>query len=228
MRRASMCPIEVPSPSALRQDFVKTPRRIGRTRPVHSAAMSAAPSSPPPRRPGRRLVGGIALAGLVLALLAGCGDDSSDDGGSAPSLKTGVPTVLSEAQLKAFGKAQAFPVYWAGPQADRRYEVTRTAGGRVYVRYLTPDAAVGTDKPLFLTVGTYPGSNAYGALRAVGRREGATSVKTQSGALVVVPSATARNAYFAFPQSNFQVEVYDPQKGRARSLVLDGQISRLS
>ena len=190
--------------------------------------MSVELPSSTPRRPFRRLTG-VVLTGLLLALLAGCGGD--DDGGErakAPSLKTGVPTVLSESQLKAFGKAQAFPVYWAGPQADRRYEVTRTAGGRVFIRYLTPNAQVGTDKPLFLTVGTYPGTNAYGALQTVGRRSGAVRVKTQSGALVVLPSATSRSAYFAFPQSNFQVEVYDPVKGRARSLVLDGQISRLS
>ncbi len=181
-----------------------------------------------PRGPLRRLLSTLAVSGLVLALVAGCGGDDGDDTAAAPAVKTGVPTVLSEEQLRAFGKAQAFPVYWAGPQADRRYEVTRTSGGRVYIRYLTPNAEVGTDKPLFLTVGTYPGSNAYGALQEVGRRDGATPVKTQSGALVVVPSATARNAYFAFPQSNFQVEVFAPQKGRAKALVLDGQISRLT
>ncbi len=180
------------------------------------------------RRPIRALGLAVALMGLVLALLAGCGGDDGGDEAAAPSLKTGVPTVLSEDELRAFGKAQAFPVYWAGPQEDRRYEVTRTSGGRVYIRYLTPNAEVGTDKPLFLTVGTYPGTNAYGALQEVSRRSGAVGVKTQSGALVVVPSATARNAYFAFPQSNFQVEVYDPKKGRAKSLVLDGKISRLT
>lgn len=181
-----------------------------------------------PRGPLRRLLSTLAVSGLVLALFAGCGGDDGDDKPAAPAVKTGVPTVLSEEQLRAFGKAQAFPVYWAGPQADRRYEVTRTSGGRVYIRYLTPNAEVGTNKPLFLTVGTYPGSNAYGALQEVGRRDDATPVKTQSGALVVVPSLTARNVYFAFPQSNFQVEVFDPQKGRAKALVLDGQISRLT
>lgn len=186
------------------------------------------PSAPRHRQMLRRAVA-LVLAGLLLVLIAGCGgDDDGDKAASAPSLKTGVPTILSESQLKAFGKAQAFPVYWAGPQKDRRYEVTRTAQGRVYIRYLGPNAEVGTDKPLFLTVGTYPGSNAYAALQVVGRRSGAVRVKTQTGALVVLPSATARSAYFAFPQSNFQVEVYAPQAGRARSLVLDGQISRLS
>ena len=189
----------------------------------------ADPQPSPLRAPVRRLAWSVALAALVVALLAGCG--GSDDGGeaaSAPKLKTGVPTVLSEAQLKAFGRAQAFPVYWAGPQPDRRYEVTRTADGRVYIRYLTPNAELGSDKPLFLTIGTYPRNDAYGALQAVGRRSGAIRVKTQSGALVVLPSAMARNAYFAFPQTNIQVEVYAPQKGRARSLVLNGQMSRLS
>lgn len=190
--------------------------------------MSPDAPSRPVHRPTRRRAWALALAGLLALLLAGCGgDDGGDKGSAAPSLTTGVPTVLSESQLQAFGKAQAFPVYWAGPQANRRYEVTRTAGGRVYIRYLTPNAKVGSAKPLFLTVGTYPGSNAYGALQAVGRRSGAVRVKTQSGALVVLPTATSRSVYFSFPQANFQVEVYDPQAGRARSLVLNGQITRL-
>lgn len=179
-----------------------------------------------PPRPGRA-VASLAIA-VALPLLAGCGGGSSDAKNDAPRLKTGVPTIVSGAQLRAFGRAQAFPVYWAGPQQDRRYELTRTAGGRIYIRYLTPGADAGSASPTFLTVGTYPGTNAYGALRAVGRRRGAVRVKTQTGAFVVLPAATSRSAYFAFPGQNFQVEVYSPIPGRARSLVLDGQISRLS
>lgn len=221
-----MCHVLVRRPSGCRQDLLKVPGFAGPARSVHSAAMSLVPHPAPPHGTRRHAVGVLLLA-LCLGLLAGCGDDSSDDGSGAPGVKTGVPTILSESQLRAYGKAQAFPVYWAGPQENRRYELTRTAGGRVYIRYLTPGADAGSASPRFLTVGTYPGSNAYGALQTVGRRDGAVRVKTQSGALVVLPTASSRSVYFAFPQQNFQVEVYDPQAGRARSLVLDGQISRL-
>lgn len=221
-----MCQPAIRCRSGFPQETVKVLAFAGPARSVHSAAMSLVPRPAPPHATRRHALG-LLLLTLCLGLLAGCGDDSSDGGSGAPSVKTGVPTIVSESQLRAFGKAQAFPVYWAGPQKDRRYELTRTSGGRVYIRYLTPGADAGSASPRFLTVGTYPGSNAYGALQTVGRRDGAIRVKTQSGALVVLPAPNSRSVYFAFPQQNFQVEVYDPQAGRARSLVLDGQITRL-
>lgn len=164
------------------------------------------------------------VGALVLLLSCGGEDDGGDD---APTVKTGVPTEMSEQQLRAFGRAQAVPVYWAGPQENRRYELTRTAGGRVYIRYLTPKADVGSAQPRFLTVGTYPGRDAYSALRKASQGAGSVRVRTQSGALVTWSKARPQSVYFAFPDSAFQVEVYDPSAMRARSLVLDGQVSRL-
>lgn len=166
----------------------------------------------------------IVLVGALILLLS-CGGEDGDDG--APALKSGVPTELSESELRAFGRAQAVPVYWAGPQEDRRYEVTRTASGRVYIRYLTPNADVGSARPRFLTVGTYPGRDAYSALQTASRGDGSVRVRTQSGALVTWAKRQPTSVYFAFPDSAFQVEVYDPSALRARSLVLDGQVSRL-
>jgi len=191
----------------------------------------ARPTPPSPSRPRWipwAVAAGIVLVGVLIFALTSGGDDSGGSGSAAaPAVKTGVPTVLSETQLRAFGRAQAVPVYWAGPQANRRYELTRTANGRIYIRYLTPNAKTGSSKALFLTVGTYPGSNAYGALQTVARRPGAFKVRTQSGALVVWATANPRSVYFSFPAANFQVEVYAPQAGRAKSLVLDGRVERL-
>jgi hypothetical protein len=165
----------------------------------------------------------IVLVGALILLLSCGGDD--DEG--APALKTGVPTEMSESELRAFGRTQAVPVYWAGPQENRRYEITRTASGRVYIRYLTPKADVGSAQPRFLTVGTYPGRDAYSALRTASRGSGSVRVRTQSGALVTWSKQRPTSVYFAFPDNAFQVEVYDPSAMRARSLVLDGRVSRL-
>lgn len=190
------------------------------------------PAPPQPSRPRWipwAVAAAVVLVGvLIFALTSGGDDDGGGTSAAAPTLQTGVPTVLSETQLRAFGRAQAFPVYWAGPQANRRYEVTRTANGRIYIRYLTPSAEPGTREARFLTVGTYPGTNAYGALQTVARRPGSFKVRTQSGALVVWATANPRSVYFSFPAAKFQVEVYAPEKGRAKSLVLDGRIERLT
>lgn len=196
--------------------------------PRVSSEASPSPSAtarPRPRWIAWAVAAAIVVAGALILLLS-CGGEDGGDGG-APALKTGVPTELSESELRAFGRAQAVPVYWAGPQENRRYEVTRTASGRVYIRYLTPKAEVGSAQPRFLTVGTYPGRDAYSALRTASRGAGSVRVRTQSGALVTWAKAQPTSVYFAFPGSAFQVEVYDPSALRARSLVLDGQVTRL-
>jgi len=192
------------------------------------------PVRPTPQRPSRprwipwAIAAGIVLVGVLIFALTSGGDDDGSKTAKAPTVETGVPTILSESRLRAFGRAQAFPVYWAGPQADRRYELTRTANGRIYIRYLTPSAQPGAPKALFLTVGTYPGTNAYGALQTVGRRSGSFKVRTRSGALVVWATANPRSVYFSFPAAKFQVEVFSPLAGRAKSLVLDGRVERLT
>ncbi len=173
------------------------------------------------------VVGVVVLVALVTWLVTR-GDDGDDKTKAQNSgVQVGVPTVLSEAGLRAFGRAQTTPVYWAGPLANRRYELTQTSGGRYYVRYLTPRADVGDAAPRFLTVGTYPGTNAYGALQSVGRRETSERVTTQSGALVVYDKNRPTSVYFAFRNQNFQVEVYDPRSTRARRFVLEGKVQRL-
>ncbi len=171
------------------------------------------------------VVGVVVIVALVTWLVTRGADENKAS--RATSVQNGVPTVLSEVDLRAFGRAQGRPVYWAGPLPNRRYELTHTRGGRYYVRYLTPKADVGDAQPRFLTVGTYPGTKAYRALETVGKRENSVSIKTRSGALVVYDEERPTSVYFAFPNQTFQVEVYDPRGTRARRFVLDGKVERL-
>ena len=163
---------------------------------------------------------------LIFLVTRGGDDDESAATGSAPSVQTGVPTVLSESDLRAFGRAQAVPVYWAGPQPNRRYELTRTANGRIYIRYLTPSAQVGSKQARFLTVGTYPARTPTARCRPsdgvrARSRFGRSPARSWSG------RRRSAQVYFSFPAAKFQVEVYAPEAGRAKSLVLDGRVERL-
>jgi hypothetical protein len=202
--------------------------------------MSTDPTTPPQeatrsREPSRSsgssrrlwLVVGIVVVVAVVTWLIVRGGDDDNQAAKGPEVKTGVPTLLSEAELREYGRLQGMPVYWAGPQANRKYEVTHTRDGKYYVRYLTPKAEVGSDQPRFLTVGTYPGTNAYGALRQIGARSGTSEINTRSGALVVIDKSKPTSVYFAFPNQQFQVEVFDPRASRARRIVLGGQVQRV-
>ena len=174
----------------------------------------------------------VAVVGaLVLALAAGLlvwvltrGNDTGD---ATPTAPVGKPVAMSEDQLRAFGRAQATAVYWAGARPNTTYEVTRAAGGQIYIRYLPAGVRVGDRRPRFVTVGTYPQQNAYAALTAAGRRKGYRAVTTSSGALIVYNRRKHPSVYFTFPDAAFQVETYDPRPGEALSSVLRGGIVQL-
>lgn len=137
------------------------------------------------------------------------------------------PVLLSDAQLERFASGAGQPVYWAGPRSGYVYELTLTPSGRVYVRYLPQGYVAGDTRPDFLTVATYPTSGAYDNLRRAATRPGASATSVPGGGLAVTWRHSATNVYLAYPRANYQVEVFDPVPGHARSLLLNGAIAPL-
>ena len=107
------------------------------------------------------------------------------------------------------------------------YEVTRSADGRVYVRYLTGGARVGSPLPDFLTVGTYVVPNAARAVRVAARQPGAIAVSVPGG-VGFYNRARPTSVYFALLGSNLQIETYDPSALVARRLVESGAVLPIS
>ena len=138
-------------------------------------------------------------------------------------LTVGKPTIVSEAQLRALAAKTSFPVYWAGRKSGA-YELTRTADGRIYIRYLDSASQVGTRAPKYLTVGTYPTKDAFLAIRRAARRPGGLSLKLDNAGLLVFNTNTPTSVYFGYPSAKYQVEVFDPSPQQARTLVLRGKI----
>ena len=176
-----------------------------------------------------RLLAGIGLvvaAGIVAFFLLRGGNDSSGVGGEVESglPATGRPEAASLDRLRVVAELVGHPVYWAGQQAGRRYELTVEHDGKVYVRYLAPGVRVGSRKVGSLTIGTYPYIGALGALQALARQPGAISKHTPDGGLVVSTETSPNNVYIAYPRSDVQIEVYDPHAGSALSLARGGAI----
>jgi hypothetical protein len=173
----------------------------------------------------------IRRAVLVAALIAAAvvlwsvvsGDDSSD--------KTVKPQLLeaTAGELSSLASDQGHEVYWAGPKNGVRYEWTRTENGRIYVRYLGGNAKVGERDKAFLTVATYPFKDAVKQLQALAAKNpGSQTQALPDGAFAYYnAAAVATSAYIAFPGSDFEVEVYDPDKGKAFSIAKSGQIEQI-
>jgi hypothetical protein len=129
-------------------------------------------------------------------------------------------------QLRTVAAKLGHPLYWLGHLPRTKLELTETNDGRIYVRYLPLTASAG-DPRAHLTVGTYPVPDALAAAQAVAQRPGAREVKLGGGALAVVDPAHRSSVYVGFPQSRYQVEVFDPNPARARRLATSRRLSNL-
>jgi len=136
--------------------------------------------------------------------------------------EAGAPEAVSAATLTSFASSHDGPVYWAGPMAARKLELTSTSTG-TFVRYLPLSASIG-DSARAITVGTYPMRNAYAT--AVGRAKATqmTSRKAAGGGLAVWSTARPTSVYLAFPGVPHLIEVYAPNADQARTLALSGRI----
>jgi hypothetical protein len=187
------------------------------------------------RNTGIVVIAVVVLAGAVVAgiLVATSGSSSHKPTAGSPSTNAARPSAtvngttvqaVSVSELRALPTALGHPVYWAGPRAGTTYELTRSPDGRVYVRYLSGGARVGSPLPDFLTVGTYVVPNAETAVRAAAAQPGAVRVPVPGG-VGFYNSARPTSVYFAYPGSNVQVETYDPSAAVARQFVETGAIT---
>ena len=159
------------------------------------------------------------IAGLVVWLLVRGNDNSTRTNRTSAQ-------AVSTQDLAALPTTVGHPVYWAGPSRDFTYELTRTSDGRIYIRYLPAGVAIGSNQQ-YLTIGTYPVQNALAAVRGIAKGLRVTAMKLSGGGAAVQDTKHPTSVYFAYPGSDYQVEVYDPSPARALQLVVSGKITRL-
>lgn len=159
----------------------------------------------------------VASSAWLVVLLLG-----EDDGSSAD----GEPQIVTVPELADLAAGTGHPVYWLGPQADATYELTETAGGRIFVRYLEQGAVPGDERAEFVTVGTYPVGNGVAALRRAARERGPARLgRTDDGAVLLIDPSSPENAHLAYPGSPLQIEVFSPVPGDALRLASEGRVT---
>ena len=171
---------------------------------------------------------GLAAAGAIIAvlLLRGTGGPSGGDNPASLPQATNGPVGASIDRLRDLADTVGHPVYWAGERPGR-YELTVDHDGKIFIRYLVHGAPVGSGQANYLTIGTYPYSDAFATLQAAGQQPGAITDRTPDGGIVVGTRADPNSAYIAYPGTDLQIEIYDPKAGRAFELAAAGAISRI-
>lgn len=172
--------------------------------------------------PSRRRQAGT-LASALLVVLAVALAIVGGRGSGADPLSS--PAHLADiADLTELEDSLGHPVYWAGERPGERLELTVEADGNVLLRYLPAGASPGEHPAAFLTVGTYPVPGAQAALRRTARGTGTEVEPLADGSIALGNPDSLGSAYLAYPDSDLQIEVFDPRPGRALSLIRAGTI----
>jgi hypothetical protein len=165
----------------------------------------------------------VIAIGIAAWLLLGNDDDNS----TLPQPTNGAEAASLD-RLHDLASVVDHPTYWVGERPDVVYELTVTSDGKIYIRYVPRGTTIGTRDQTFLTVGTYPVTNAYGALQTIANAPGAVTGKTPDGGFVVFNKTNPQSVYVAYPGSDYQIEVYDPDPKAARQLAISGGVEPIS
>lgn len=210
------------------QDSRETPQRAEKNNAMSEDADSYTPEprSGFPRIRAGAVIAVALLAGFLVWLLVVRDDDSSSSSGTTTTSARAEPVPITPAGLRTLASAVGRPIYWAGPKSGVTYELTKTDGDRVFIRYLPKGVATGSSDP-YLTIGTYPLQDAFAVTRRQAQHEGSVKVAIGGGGIAFYSDNSPANVYFAYPRSDYQIEVYDPSPARARQLVSSGQVSEV-
>lgn len=170
----------------------------------------------------RRRAIGIAISALLVLVALVLVVTGGDGGGDAEAVDA-APRLVEAEEIAELGDELGHPVYWAGERPPDRVELKREPSGNVFVRYLPPDAEAGDPRSGFLTVGTYPFVDAVAGLERTAAQTGVELRTAADGARILVNPAAPDSAYLAYPDSDLQIEVYDPA-GRALELIRSGEV----
>ncbi len=132
--------------------------------------------------------------------------------------------IVNARMLRTEAASQTRPLYWAGAQAGVAYELSRSADGRSYIRYLTGGAEAGDPSASFLAVATYPVAGGFEAVTAEAAKPGNTRIDLPAGGIAVTTPERPLSVYFSYPGADYQVEVYSPKPSAAVTLVQGGKV----
>jgi hypothetical protein len=136
---------------------------------------------------------------------------------------------LTESQLIEIIKRDNLVAYWLGPQQGAKYTLNVTAGSQVFIRYLPNGQGLEDISQSYVIVGTYPQANAYEITEAAGAQPNGVTFLNADGAMVYYSKLLPTNVYLAFPNNDYEIEIFDPADGGALSSAATvGKVKRIN
>ena len=147
---------------------------------------------------------------LTLAITGNSPTSNSSTNTSTFSESTTGKVALTESELIDAVKKLGVDVYWAGPVKDAKYTLAVPADGQAYVRYLPNGQGIDDTKPNYVVIATYTTTDAFTSTQAAGNTSNGVTFINPDGAAVYYSKDTPTNVYVAYPNLNYQIEVFDP------------------
>jgi len=174
--------------------------------------------------PHRLRVVGVVASVVLLVTTAVLVSEGGLGGGHAETTDTS-PHLVSAAGLRELEDTLGHSVYWAGRRPPTRIELTQRAEGAVYLHYLPPRVEPGDPDQGFLTVGTYPVSDPVATLERAAASSGTEVEPGPGDGVIFRNTSTPGSVYLAYPDSDLQIEAFDPVPGRSLHLIRSGAIA---
>lgn len=125
---------------------------------------------------------------------------------------------LSEKELRSVVTANKIVAYWTGPVKDATYSINTSTAGQVFVRYILKGMDCGDTEPKFRVIATYSASDAYNSTLQAGNQPEGVSLSNPDGSVVYFSKNAPNNVYVAYPNLDYQIEIYDPDAKTAVTL----------
>jgi len=146
--------------------------------------------------------------------------------GKVDATPTATFTATSLAKLKTAAASLGHPIYWVGPKQAYTPELARLSNGQVQVRYV-PTGQTGDATGSYLTIGTYPFVKAFATIQRLAKGPHAKTIHLSGGGLAVIDTQTPQSIHLAYPNSAYQIEVYDPSAADAKQVVSTDELKSI-
>lgn len=125
---------------------------------------------------------------------------------------------LSEKELRTLIAENKIVAYWTGPVKDATYSINASTPGQVFVRYIPKGMDCGSTEPKFRVIATYAETDAYNSTLQAGNQAEGVSLSNPDGSVVYFSKNAPNNVYVAYPNLDYQIEIYDPDAKTAVTL----------